>query len=293
MLKRDFLSRRKSIVGAIALAAFLIRLGAIAWTQSYLIPADRDHFAFGYESGRIARSLAVGDGFSSPMPFPTGPTAHLAPVYPLLLSLIFRLFGVYTAWSAIAAFVVNSIADSLTCVILFYLGSAVFGEIEGLLAAALFALYPTAIWFASGTITVYLRATALCLAALALWFYLQPVDPPTTQFIVTGLWIGLGGLVNPIICLPGFMGLMWMWHRLAGRGPERIWKPGLAAASAALVLLPWMIRNAVVVHEFTPRSAFGVNFRQGNSQAAVDAGNGFFQLAIAAPDSLEEGTTNA
>src|ERR1700683_3006570 len=112
MLKRDFLGRRKSIIGAIALAAFLIRLGAIAWAQSYLIPPDRDHFAFGYESGRIARSLAVGDGFSSPMPFPTGPTAHLAPFYPLLLSLIFRLFGVYTASSAISAFVMNSNADA-------------------------------------------------------------------------------------------------------------------------------------------------------------------------------------
>jgi len=147
-----FPHRRKSIVGAIALAAFLIRLGAIAWTQSYLIPPDRDHFAFGYESGRIARSLAVGDGFSSPMPFPTGPTAHLAPVYPLLLSRNFQIIRRLYCVVGHRAFVMNSAADALTCVILFYLGSAIFGEIEGLLAAALFALYPTAIWFASGTI---------------------------------------------------------------------------------------------------------------------------------------------
>ena len=41
----------------------------------------------------VAASLAAGHGFSSPYWIPTGPTALVPPVYPFLLTLVFRVFG--------------------------------------------------------------------------------------------------------------------------------------------------------------------------------------------------------
>src|SRR5277367_3880245 len=44
------------------------------------------------ETVLVAESLAAGEGFSNPYGCRTGPTAHLAPVYPFVLSLIDRAF---------------------------------------------------------------------------------------------------------------------------------------------------------------------------------------------------------
>ena len=79
----------------IVLSAFAIRLVVVFFTYRELPDADKLYERFGWEMGWIARALAGGHGFSSPY-FPiTGPTAMQPPLYPWLLSLVFRLFGTY------------------------------------------------------------------------------------------------------------------------------------------------------------------------------------------------------
>jgi 4-amino-4-deoxy-L-arabinose transferase-like glycosyltransferase len=263
-------------------------MATVAWARSYLISPAADHFGFGYEAGRIARSLAVGAGFASPMPFPGGPTALLPLGYPLLLSGVFRLFGVYTAGSAWAAYGINALASALTCLVLFRLGGVIFGEAAGLVAAGLFAFHPNSIWFAAGAIWDT-SLVAVCLPALMLWFYLLPADPPPRKLVLTGLWMGLLSLFNPAVATAGIAGLCWIWVRLRGAGPARIAKPGLAAIVCFLVLLPWMVRNALVVGEFTPRSSAGLNLRLGNNEVAWKAAAGTYSSALYPADSAAEG----
>ncbi len=57
----------------IVLVALLLRLSVITIGHTYRITPRRDHFQFGWEMGRIARSIATGQGFSSPTDLPTGP----------------------------------------------------------------------------------------------------------------------------------------------------------------------------------------------------------------------------
>src|ERR1041384_4354882 len=83
----------------IFLAALLLRLAVITLGHTYRITPRGDHFQFGWEMGRIARSLALGQGFSSPTDLPTGPSAWTPPVYPYILAGVFKLFGIYTALS--------------------------------------------------------------------------------------------------------------------------------------------------------------------------------------------------
>src|SRR5258708_20217760 len=84
----------------IVLVAFLLRLAVITIGHTYRITPRRDHFQFGWEMGRLARSIAQGQGFSSPTDLASGPSAWAAPVYPYVLGGVFPVFGIYSLASA-------------------------------------------------------------------------------------------------------------------------------------------------------------------------------------------------
>src|SRR5207249_10417327 len=111
-------SRTRSIF-FIVLIAFLLRLSVISIGHTYRITPRRDHFQYGWEMGRIARSIATGQGFSSPTDFDTGPTAFAAPLYPYLMGGIFRLLGVYSNASAWLILTINSLFSALTCLTIY------------------------------------------------------------------------------------------------------------------------------------------------------------------------------
>ena len=75
----------------IVLTALLLRLAVITIGHTYRITPRRDHFQFGWEMGRLARSIATGQGFSSPTDLPSGPSAWAPPLYPAILAADFKL----------------------------------------------------------------------------------------------------------------------------------------------------------------------------------------------------------
>ena len=84
------------------------------WRTPTASAPTEHNFGFGFETGRIAYSLAHGMGFSSPFGGNTGPSAWTAPVYPWIVSLAFRAFGSYSPASAFAMLTFNSIFGALT-----------------------------------------------------------------------------------------------------------------------------------------------------------------------------------
>src|SRR5262249_7289336 len=107
---------------------------------------------FGWETARVARSIATGQGFSSPYHEPTGPTALLPPVYVYLVAGAFRLFGIYTPASALAMLTLNGLFSSLTCLPVFFIARRVFGQRVALRAGWAWAFYPYAIVLSSATV---------------------------------------------------------------------------------------------------------------------------------------------
>ena len=61
------------------LVAFVLRFGWIIVAHTYRFKTFDDNFSFGWEMGRIGRSLAQGQGFSNPFSATTGPTACARP----------------------------------------------------------------------------------------------------------------------------------------------------------------------------------------------------------------------
>ena len=88
---------------------FLARIGYILIAHSYKFRTTDANFSFGWEIGRLAYSLATGRGFSSPFGGQTGPSAWNAPIYPWLVSLAFRVFGLYSHASAFVMLAFNSL----------------------------------------------------------------------------------------------------------------------------------------------------------------------------------------
>src|SRR5271169_5160388 len=108
--------------------ALLLRLVVMAFLYPERTDPYRDHWRLGGESGRIARSIALGEGFSNPLFGKTGPTAWLAPVFPYLLAGIFKIFGVYSKASAIAALAQDCLFSALTCIPVYFIAKKHFGE---------------------------------------------------------------------------------------------------------------------------------------------------------------------
>jgi hypothetical protein len=101
---------------AVALA---LRLVVVALVYPERTDPARDHWRCGGEAGRVARSIAQGEGFSNPLFGKTGPTAWLAPVFPYLLAAIFKIFGIYSKTSTIVALALDSLFSALTCIPVF------------------------------------------------------------------------------------------------------------------------------------------------------------------------------
>ncbi len=53
--------------------SFVLQVAMIGVFREYRTRPQEDHFAFGWEMGRVARSIALGQGFSNPYGGNTGP----------------------------------------------------------------------------------------------------------------------------------------------------------------------------------------------------------------------------
>lgn len=244
---------------AILTVALCLRLG-YGWDyQRNRPPQALAVLPFVFEPGNIAASLAKGNGFSSPFRQQTGPTAWLAPVYPLILAGIFKLFGVFTFASFVAAAGFNIFCSTLTAVPIYFAGCRIGGPATATLSAWLWAVFPNAIKLPVES--MWEASLAALLAALILWATLALAESRGEwAWYGYGLLWGLALMTSPALgaALP-FL-LAWLAWR-----SRRFGRPLLALAAAALCCVPWTLRNYRVFHTFIPlRSVAGLTLWMGN-----------------------------
>ncbi|MGA3027114.1 MAG: glycosyltransferase family 39 protein [Bryobacteraceae bacterium] len=246
--------------------ALCLRLG-YGWEYQQ----HRSHKALGvipflFEPGNIAASVVTGKGFSSPFRVETGPTAWLTPVYPLLLAGIFRVFGLYTFQSFVAAAVLNILFSTLTCVPIYYAGRRIGGRGVAAGAAWLWAVFLNAIRLPVES--MWDASLASLLAAAILWATLALVEScRVSDWCAYGLLWGLALMTNPTLLslLPFLLG--WLAYR-----SRRYGHVALAAGMAVLCCAPWTARNFVVFHRFIPlRSVVGLTLWLGNHDQSAGA----------------------
>jgi 4-amino-4-deoxy-L-arabinose transferase-like glycosyltransferase len=256
------LSRDRFLL-SVCLFAFVLRICIMFAATTYrVVNDDTDHFGFGWEMGRVARSLVNGDGFSSPLPLPTGPTAIVGPGYPLLLALVFKVFGIYSTASAVAIRIIQCLFSSLTCLFIYLGGRDSVGESSGKIAALAWSVFPLNIFF---TVTkVWETSITAFLVALLFWLMLRlPSSLSITRWTMTGALLGIAALVNTslvVLIVPFGVSALW-------RNRLRAFLPALAGAITCLALVsPWIIRNHMQFGKFMLRSNFPLEFRVGNNE---------------------------
>ena len=260
--KEGVCSRRTILIPV--LIALAIRLAVIPFLISDTLDPSREYWHFGYEQGRIARSIAAGEGFSSPLFGRTGPTAWTTPVYPYLLAGVFRLFGTYATGAAWAMLVINALFSALTCIPVYFIALRVDPR-AAVWAAWIWALYPYAIYFSGEYVWGYCLDALM--VALVLWCTLEMEHQTSLRsWVGYGLLWGIAALTNAVILSTFPFVMAWLvWRRYQARIR---WQLPVAATGLALLVIvtPWFVRNYVAFGRFIPfRGTFWMIFWEGNT----------------------------
>ena len=239
--------------------ALTVRIVSLA---NYVQP--RPHQALGaipflFEPGNIAYSLANGNGFASPFRVPTGPTAWMTPVFPALIALFFRTFGIYSYDAFLSAALFNILCGVLTCIPLFHIARRLGMPGVPALATGLWAVFPNAIiipyeamWDAS---------LSALLATTALWAAVKLADVPSLfKSVVSGLFWGFVLMTSAALGI--LLPFLAFWKNTVRHGI-------LIIAIAGLCCIPWTVRNYRQFHTLVPlRSVMGLSLWLGNNDQA-------------------------
>jgi hypothetical protein len=247
--------------------SFILQVAAIGAFHEYRPRAGDDHFEFGWEMGRVGRSIALGQGFSSPYDGNTGPTAWEPPLYPHLIGGVFKIFGVYTPASAWVLLSINSLLATLTCIPIFLIAHKVFGGRVALWSAYGWGLCPYVWYWSVRWIwdTTFTPLVLACLFLIALELQDWPGWRGWTWF---GALYGAGTLANPtMLAFLPFCGL-WIWRQRYRRGLSSLSGVALSSVIFFLVLTPWLARNYKVFGRLVLRDDFGLQVRLGNGPSA-------------------------
>jgi hypothetical protein len=263
------LSRRKELLWMV-LIALAMRVAVIPLLLSDQLDPARDHWNFGYETGHLARSLVSGKGFSSPIFGDTGPSAWMTPLYPLLLSAVFKVLGLYSTASAWCILTLNGLFSALTTIPIVLTSEMSLGRRAARFAGWLWVFFPYAVFLSAALI--WGRTLDPLLMATAVWltFRLRTENTWDLWSFYGVVW-GLCALTNPVLlaALPGL--LAWLVAQ-----KRRNLEPCLARAATTLLLFvvvvsPWVIRNTVTFHRFIPfRDNFWLVLWQGNTGDTSD-----------------------
>jgi hypothetical protein len=275
---REKLIRLLSSVTLIFIFALACRL-AFVLHEGSLVPKEAlATIPFENEAGNIAEALSQGRGFCCLFRQPTGPTAWLTPVYPVLLAGIFKAFGVFTVKSFYASAILNSIFSALACVPVYYAAQHATGTFSGAVAAWIWALFPSGIimpfeW-------IWDTSLSALFAAILLWATLHVAGKfHLRQATAYGLLWGFSLLVNPALgaALPFF--LAWIAHRQRHQESARPKLLLLTAALAIAICLPWTIRNGVQFHRLIPlRSNLPFELWMGNNEIYDEHSHGITRI---------------
>jgi 4-amino-4-deoxy-L-arabinose transferase-like glycosyltransferase len=248
---------------AILVLALATRL-LILWFVAERFP-HKWLYSRGIELGTLAQSLLAGQGLSSPFGGSTGPTALLAPGYPAVIALVFRIFGAFTFPAAMAVMVMQIVFSVMTVLLIMQVAWECFDSRTADLAGMFWAVSLPLLWMP----TIFWEtclSTLLLVGMIALALRCEQ-KPSEFLWALMGAYCGLAALVNPAL-LPSLLALL-LWAAWQTRKTLR-YSPLLGLLVLLLVFAPWPIRNARALGAFIPlRSTVGFELWMGNRGGAT------------------------
>jgi hypothetical protein len=258
------------VCAGVFLLAFAVRLGLMLVTKSYL---SHEYS----EIVLVAMSLAQGRGFANAFGN-TGPTAHMSPVYPFLLSLLYRRFGTGIR-GEIAQEVVSCFFASLTWALIPLLGEICqLDRRVGITAAVIGAVLTINHWVESKGSSEAALAGLACVLVFMLFmkrWYSQ--DFSARAAFYTGVLCGLCVLVTASLAsiIAGLLLSGYLIFSLASSPLRRSLGRNylrfcfIVVALIVVTLFPWALRNYRVLGGFVwTRSDFPLEVWVSNNNYA-------------------------
>ena len=188
-----------------------------------------------------------------------------APLYPYLLSLLYKISGSSIAF----AILFQQLIGTCTAALIYVTARQFFVPRVSMLAGVLAGLYWPFVYFEGDLLIVTL---IVFFDVLALFLLTKSIRADRIGlFIVSGIVLGLSAITRPtiIILLPVLPLAIHLYDRsLSKPGATRRWlgRTLVVYASIATVVLPVIVRNYVVGRDIVPiASQGGVNFYIGNN----------------------------
>jgi 4-amino-4-deoxy-L-arabinose transferase-like glycosyltransferase len=222
-------------------------------------------YSRGIELGTLAQSLLAGRGLSSPFGGSTGPSALLAPGYPAVIALLFRIFGSFTFTAAIAVMTMQLLFSLMTVLLIMHIARRCFGNRAANLPGTFWAVSLPVIWMPTIFWDTCL-STLFLVGMIALALRCEQ-KPSRSLWALMGTYCGLAALVNPAL-LMALLALLG-WAAWQTRKKLR-YSPLLGLLLLLLVFAPWPIRNARALGAFIPlRSTVALELWMGNRAGAT------------------------
>ena len=250
-----FTSRAALLVLALILVSRLLYI----W-HAHHPPIEGDEIAY----DTLGRHLAAGRGYTYPpeLLYPWQidergsdvPTARRPPLFPVLLSLGYRLGIGHDGMR-----IVQALLATLTAWLMYRIALRIgVGERAALLTMLALAAYKP---FLDSTVTLATEGLFLPLVGASALFFLRAADGGRRHdFALSGLALGLASLTRPVTYLVPVVYLGF----LAFRRPRPWLGAAILLGAMAVAVSPWVIRNQLVFGEFQPSFTHtGFNFYMG------------------------------
>lgn len=212
---------------------------------------------------RAAHLLMDGKGFSDPA-FPV----LNPPLYPVFIAICLSLFGD----DLVSVIIVQAVVDSLTIVVVYFIMKEVFDVETALLSAGILSLYPYSLYLTMSIASEPLFTFFLSGFVLSSVYAVRSTK--AWHYCVSGILLGLATLMRGTT---QFVPLMFpvMLILLGKRGRDSIFCYAALCLTFVLVILPWTVRNYVVLDDFIfVGTTGGIVFLQGSSEKflTIDGG---------------------
>ncbi len=195
------------------------------------------------------------------------PDAYMPPGYPLLIALLYRLFGIGLAAHTVLALLLLCFEIALPLLV-GWVGMLVWNRTVGVVAFVLALFWPYFL-IMSGTFSDVQICATLLVAACGILF--TPSLSPPRRTLLSGLALGMFANFRfdaPVYALP------FLYHIVRSPVPGGRWWSARSARVAIFLLAfivplsPWLVRNYLVFHTAVVSTSGGFNLRRGHHEFA-------------------------
>jgi len=211
---------------------------------------------------QLAFSMSTGAGYATPDGLPTarrppGTSLTLLPAY----AAAGRSFTVGRLWFCLLS--------ALTCLAAAWLAAQCFGPAAGLVSAFWLALYPGHFYYPMHFVSEVPYGFWLTLACGSMVSALRDARHVNRFTLLAGACLGLAVLTRPQIALVvPIAGLLALLSRRTTR--QELIHLATAAVVMGAVLLPWVVRNTIVMGKPTLSTVGGVTFWGANNETVLN-----------------------